>query len=59
MTQVSPAELMLLRRLRYTIPDISSKTCKNVAEEAEQKYQRIKEKSKRYQDQTQHVQQEQ
>ena len=40
MTQVPPAELMLLRKLRYTIPDISSKTDKNIAEEAEQKYQR-------------------
>ena len=55
-TQVPPAELMFSRKLRYTIPDISSKTEKNVAEKAEQSDQRIKEKSKRYQDQTQHVQ---
>ena len=55
-TQVPLAELMFSRKLRYTIPDISSKTEKYVAEKAEQSDQRIKEKSKRYQDQTQHVQ---
>ena len=55
-TQLPPAELMFSRKLRYTIPDISSKTDKNVAQEVEQNGQRIKEKSKRYQDQTQHVQ---
>ena len=55
-TQLPPAELMFSRKLRYTKPDISSKTDKNVAQEVEQNGQRIKEKSKRYQDQTQHVQ---
>ena len=55
MTQVPPAELMFSRKLRYTNPDISSKTDKNLAEEVEQNGLRIKGKSKRYQDQTQHV----
>ena len=41
---------MFSRKLRYTIPDISSKPDKNVGEEAKQNDQRIKEKSKRYQD---------
>ena len=45
-TQVPPAELMFSRKLRYTIPDVPSKTDKNIAQEAEQSDQRIKEKSK-------------
>ena len=56
MTQISPVELMFSRKLRYTIPDISSKPDNNVGEEAKQNDQRIKEKLKRYQDQTQHMQ---
>ena len=55
-TQVPPAELMLSRKLRYTIPEISKKTNINAAEDAEQDHQRIKEKSKRYQDQAHHLQ---
>ena len=47
---------MLSRKLRNTVPDISSKTDINAAEDAEQNDQRIKEKSKRYQDQAHHVQ---
>ena len=41
-TQVPPAELMFSRELHYTNPDISSKTDKNIAEEAKQSDQRIK-----------------
>ena len=55
-TTVPPAELMLSRKLRYTIIETSSKTDKNVDKKAEQNDQRIKEKSKRYQDQTQRMQ---
>ena len=55
-TKVPPAELMFSRKLRYTIPNISSKTDENVDEKVEQDDQTIKEKLKRYQDQTQHMQ---
>ena len=41
-TQVPPAELMFSRKLRYTIPDISSKTDKNVAEKADQMTKELK-----------------
>ena len=55
MNQVPTTELMFSRKLRYTIPEISSKTGKNIAKEAEQSDQGIKEKSKRYQGRTQPV----
>ena len=55
-TKVPPAELMFSRKLRYTIPDISSKTGKKADEKAEHNDQRIQEKSKCYQDQTQRMQ---
>ena len=57
-TQVPPAELTFSIPFSIfdTIPDISSNTDKNVAEEVEQSDQRIKKSSKRYQDQTQQVQ---
>ena len=51
--KVPPAELMFSRKLRYTIAKTSSKTKKSTNEKAEQNDQRIKEKSKRYQDQEQ------
>ena len=55
-TKVPPVELMFSRKLRYNIPDIFSKTNENVDEKAGQNDQRIKEKSKSYQNQTQHMQ---
>ena len=46
--QSTTSRTMFFRKLRYTIPDISSKTDENLDEKVEQNDQKIKEKSKHY-----------